>query len=124
MSPRRNSHFWVAALVLPLLALRALVPSGFMATSVAGSMQMVFCEPGAMAGHHHPAAHDGARHSKAVDQTCPFAQSAGPAPLPSLPVLATDAAPRAFAVILAVAQTVPAFGPARQQTPRGPPTLT
>ena len=122
MSPRRNSRFWVAALVLPLLALRALVPSGFMATSVAGSMQMVFCEPGAMAGHHHHAEHDTGHHSKAVDQTCPFAQSAGPAPLPSLPVLATDAAPHGFALILAVSQTAPAFGPQRQQTPRGPPT--
>ena len=123
MSPRRNSRFWVAALVLPLLALRALVPSGFMASSVAGSMQMVFCEPGAMAGHHHPAAHDGGHHSKAVDQTCPFAQSAGPAPLPSIPVLAADSAPSGVEPILTVSQTAPASGPERQQTPRGPPTL-
>ncbi len=122
MGPRSTSRFWVAALLLPLLAVRALVPAGFMAAPVAGSVQIVFCDAGAMAGHHH-AGHDGGHHSPVADPTCPFAQSAGPAPLPSIPVLAADAAPHSFERILAVSQTAPASGPERQQTPRGPPTL-
>ncbi|MCX7056898.1 MAG: hypothetical protein NTZ79_06810 [Proteobacteria bacterium] len=122
IGPRRDSRFWVVAMVLPLLALRALVPAGFMAAPVAGAIQIVFCEPGAMAGHHHPG-HDAGHQSTVADPTCPFAQSAGPAPLPSIPVLAADSAPSGVEPILTVSQTAPASGPERQQTPRGPPTL-
>lgn len=111
---RRMHRRWVVALVLPLLALRALVPAGFMASPIAGSLQMVFCGAG-----HHGHSH----HSTAGDPTCPFAQSAGPAPLPALPVLPAGVEALLFDRPTAVAQTVVQFGPLRQQAPRGPPAL-
>jgi hypothetical protein len=106
--------FRVVAFLLPLLVFRALIPAGFMASPIAGSLQLVFCGT----GHH-----DHAHHSTAGDPTCPFAQSAGPAPLPTLPMLPTSVEALAFDLPTTVAQTVVQFGPLRQQTPRGPPAL-
>jgi len=72
--------------------------------------------------HHGSAEHPGPLHAH-PDPTCPYAQSAGPAPLPALPVLA--AAPVADHTLLPAhqARAFTAFGPDRQQTPRGPPRL-
>jgi hypothetical protein len=111
---RRPLRPWVVALALPLLALRALIPAGFMASPVAGSLQLVFCG----VGHH-----DHAHPSTVGDPTCPFAQSAGPAPLPSLPVVPTSIEAVAFALPAASSQTVPQYGPLRRPIPRGPPAL-
>jgi hypothetical protein len=107
---------WRVALVAALL-LRALVPAGFM--PAAGSLALVFCEPGAFAPHAHHAHHGG--HGVAAE--CPFAQSAGPA----LPTLAL--APPAHPLV----SHVPAVGrepgarcdaPLRYAAARGPPALS
>ena len=76
---------------------------------------------------HHPmhmamdhAAH---RHGAHGDPTCPYAQSSGPAPLPTLPMLAGGAAFERPQSPAAVTQTILRFGPIRQPSSRGPPTF-
>jgi hypothetical protein len=73
--------------------------------------------------HHHHHHHDQSTHHEGAhgDPTCPYAQSAGPAPLPTLPVLAGGAVYDRLVPPVAVTQTLLRFGPARQQTSRGPP---
>jgi hypothetical protein len=114
----------LAAFVLPVLALRALIPAGFMAASVDGTLQIVLCQPGAMAQghhHHHPGTPDSAPAD--VDPTCPYAQSAGPALMPTLPILPAELAMHRLEPPPTITQTLIAFGPPRQQFPRGPPIL-
>jgi hypothetical protein len=135
MSRRTNRSWtggprhWAAPFVLAILCLRALVPAGFMLAPIDGRLAVVLCDsdaPGAMqhrTGHDH-AGHDHASHHHTqTDPTCPYAQSAGPAPLPAPPVLA--AAPLETVPVLPThfAQTHAQFGPSRQQSPRGPPHL-
>lgn len=62
-------------------------------------------------GHTHP------------DPTCPFAQSSGATPLPFLSAVTPAIPPGAPALPALVTQTHAHFGPARQQSPRGPPRL-
>src|ERR1700721_1783846 len=78
----------MAAFVLPVLLLGAAIPAGFVAASVDGTWQIVLCEPQMMAaGHHHHHHHSDSHDSmpSEVDPTCPYAQSAGPALMPTLP---------------------------------------
>jgi hypothetical protein len=127
---------WASVLVLELLFLRALIPAGFMLAPVDGNLAFVLCDldlpvaamsdAGMPASHHHMhAGHDHADHPHGVhgDPTCPYAQSGGPAPLPTLPVLVsgtTFARPR---LPTAITQTRLSFGPIRQPSSRGPPHL-
>ena len=116
-------------LVLGVLFLRALVPAGFMPAPVDGRLAFVVCDAKMPAGvhqHHHAhPGHDNAAHHEGAhsDPTCPYAQSAAPAPLPTLPVLAGGAGCDLLVPPAAVTQTFLAFGPTRQQSPRGPPLL-
>ena len=119
---RRLRLLCLLAFVLPVLALRALIPAGFMAASVDGTMQIVLCQPGAMTGHHHHGSPDSAP-AVEVDTTCPYAQSAGPALMPTLPVLPAIAAMHRLQPPAAIAQTHLTFGPRREQSPRGPPSI-
>jgi hypothetical protein len=127
---------WVSSLALGLVLLRALVPAGFMLAPVEGHLALVVCDgdarvpamPGtAMPASHHPmhmamdhAAHQHGAHG---DPTCPYAQSSGPAPLPTLPMLAGGTAFERPQSPAAVTQTILGFGPIRQPSSRGPPTL-
>ena len=113
------------AFVLPVLLLRASIPAGFMAASVEGTLQIVLCQPGLMAGgHHHPHHHRDSQSpaSIEVDPTCPYAQSAGPALMPTLPVLPATADMHRLEPPAATTQRQLEYGPTRQQSPRGPPT--
>ena len=122
---RRLRLYCLVAFVLPVLALRALVPAGFMAASVDGTLQIVLCRPGIMAGGHHHHHHQNSQDPAPldVDPTCPYAQSAGPALMPMLPVLPAAVAMHRLEAPAATSQTQFGFGPPRQQSPRGPPTL-
>lgn len=119
---RRGPRARTVLLVLAMLALRALVPAGYMLAAVDGGMGVVLCGTAAAPAHHHHAAHEhpGAGHAHA-DPTCPYAQSAGPAPLPLLPVLAAVPAADRSVLPRESSQTLTAFGPLRQHPPRGPP---
>jgi Protein of unknown function (DUF2946) len=115
-------------LVLGMLFLRALVPAGFMLAPVDGGLTVVVCDVEMSAGerqHHHHPGHDGAAHPDGAhsDPTCPYAQSAGPAPLPTLPAIAGGAVSDLQEQPAAVAQIISTCGPIRQQSPRGPPSL-
>lgn len=127
---------WASVLVLGLFFLRALVPAGFMLAPVDGNLAFVLCDidlpvpamsAGAMpAGHHHmPMGMDHAAHGHGAhgDQSCPYAQSGGPAPLPTLPVLAGGTAFGHPRLPAAITQTLLSFGPVRQPSSRGPPQL-
>lgn len=129
LKSRRIRLLCLVAFVLPVLLLRASIPAGFMAASVDGTWQIVLCQPGLMAGvhhdhhHHHLGAPDTAPASVDVDPTCPYAQSAGPALLPTLPILPAAVAMHRLEPPAATTQTELSYGPPRQQSPRGPPTL-
>jgi hypothetical protein len=84
----RSRRWLVCALLLPALALRALVPSGFMPMrDEQGQLSLMFCpgevpaaalasasaDPHAHHHHHHPGG------AAAGHTICPFALSAGPA---------------------------------------------
>jgi hypothetical protein len=81
--------------------------------------------PGAMpASHHHlhtAMDHAARGHGAHGDPTCPYAQSAGPAPLPTLPMLAAGATFARPRLPAAITQTLLGFGPIRQPSSRGPP---
>jgi len=107
-----------------LLAVRALVPAGFMANASEAGFQLVFCDATAMAQHagqHH--SHHHSQTGAATDPGCPYAQSAGPAPLPALPFVASDVRHAHVVVPVEAASVAATSGPPRQQTPRGPPVL-
>ena len=114
----------VAVMAL-LLAVRALVPAGFMASATDAGLQLVFCDAGAMAlqsgGHH--AHHHHSQTGTTTDPGCPYAQSSGPAPLPALPVVASDVRYTHVVVPVEAARVAATSGPPRQQNPRGPPVL-
>src|ERR1700688_3215505 len=86
---RGGAPRWVAHFVLALLCLRAFVPAGFMLAPVDGRLEVVVCDTDAtnVGHHHHGHEHPGHHHTQ-TDLTCPYAQSAGPAPLPALPTVA------------------------------------
>lgn len=122
---RRGPRARTVLLVLAMLALRSPVPAGYMLASSDGAMGVVLCDTAAAASaHHHHAGHEHPDRAHAhPDPTCPYAQSAGPAPLPALPVLAAEPVADRTLLPQDSSQTLAAFGPLRQHPPRGPPLL-
>lgn len=120
-SLRRPLHRGACFLLL-MLCLRALVPAGFMLAEVDGTVRVVLCDADApgIRGHQHHGDHQNHHHTR-LDSSCPYAQSAGPAPLSVPPAIAD--------IRLAVLQPLPQvssqleaqFGPSREQQPRAPP---
>jgi len=135
---------WIGALAVLVLALRALVPAGFMLAQVDGRLSVVVCPAAAATlavatasdGASMPGMHDGAgalstplhtgahaAHHLAVAASCPFVLSGGAmfasralrTPDPYLIALRPARAP---AVV-----SFPAAPPPRYRSPRGPPTL-
>jgi len=120
-----GERHWTAPFVLAMLCLRALVPVGFMLVPVDGRAVIVLCDSDApSSAHRHGPHHAGHAHHTNSDPSCPYAQSAGPAPIPVWPVLAAAPTIHAFVLPVQLEQTHGHFGPARQQYPRGPPHLT
>jgi hypothetical protein len=110
---------WSGLLVLAMVVVRAFVPAGYMLAPLDGELTLVLCDA-EMQGAHHPGRHHG-HHGMHPDPTCPYAQSAGPAPLPALPVPppAADFGPALLPA--QYSQTFLNFGPVRRQAARAPP---
>jgi Protein of unknown function (DUF2946) len=117
-----GARHWAAPFVLAMLCLRALVPAGFMLAPIDGRLAVVLCDSDAPGTVHRHGGHDhSGHHHTQTDPTCPYAQSAGPAPLPALPVVAAAPIESVPALPAPFAQTYAQFGPSRQQSPRAPP---
>jgi hypothetical protein len=103
----------VLALLFLALALRAVIPAGFMlAPDDAGRIGLVACSGSAPAAtHHHHHGHD---RNAPAEQPCPFAIALAAATPPAPPALILAMAPAAE----------PAIAPAHRETPGAPsPTL-
>ena len=117
----RRVQPWRAVLLAALL-LRALVPAGFMPAVGAGSLALVFCEPGALVQHAHHAGHAG-HGGHGVASECPFAQSAGPA-LPTLALAPPAHPPSIHVPALGREPATQSDAPLRHAAARGPPALS
>lgn len=139
----RRHHLKLLSLwILPLLALRALIPTGFMLSVDAGQLQLMFCPSGVVqplgapkaikqqahaehhAGMHHGGEADQASQSHTADDNapCPFSLVAS-ATTCDIPYLAGAAdAPRDERFEFLSAPTF-RVGPVRADRIRGPPSL-
>jgi len=120
----RSARHWAAPFVLAMLGLRAFVPAGFMLAPVEGRLAVVLCDSDAQRTAQHHGGHDhSGHHHTHPDPTCPYAQSAGPAPLPALPSLGATPLAGSRELPAQGAQTYSRFGPERHLPPRAPPYL-
>jgi hypothetical protein len=140
---RRRQHL-VLALLLPLLALRALLPVGYMPVADAHGLRLILCDAGRVdritqhddpvhhdpahhAAHHDAAHHDAAPHDPAhhgqpgSPSDCPFAHAAFNAPPPHLASGAIATAPELHFVVRSFQNLRPLTGPPRQASARAPP---
>jgi hypothetical protein len=128
--------FWI----LPLLLLRALIPTGFMLSVDQGSLQLTFCpavtQPAEPTpdhlGHEHSSLHGGMHHAEAADDesashnddnaACPFSlvASAASGNVPYLNDSAIAPSDERFEFISAPTFRV---GPVRIDRIRGPPAI-
>ncbi len=108
----------IAALLLPAILFRGLIPPGFMpATAAAGVVRMAFC-PGM--GHAAPNDPTGPGEGGHHAQKCPYGATASPAPPPAITGLAARPhAPRSEVIRAGSRISVPAI--VRAQSPRAPP---
>ncbi len=114
MTPARP---WLIALLLPVLALRALLPAGFMPVAEASGFRIVLCSAGLQSGD--------ASSSGGVgwpnDNDCPFAQGLASGP-PSVPLaLALAARELRLPAEAPEAQQCCGPGPQRVHSARAPP---
>ena len=137
----RRRHLKLLSLwILPLLLARALIPTGFMLSVAAGSLQLTFCpavvQPAEQApehlAHEHSSQHGGMHHADAADgeaashnddnAPCPFSlvASAVPGDVPYLQDSANEPSDEPFEFISAPTVRV---GPVRTDRIRGPPSL-
>jgi hypothetical protein len=116
---RRHLRLGIA-LLLPLLALRALLPAGYMPIAGTDGVRIVMCSEG-VAGLFTPA-DDGHHPQPSAGEACPFAHAALNAPPPQLsvgfvPLVQAHFLPFAFR------ELPPAAGPPRQRGARAPPAV-
>ncbi len=120
---RRRLHF-VIALLLPLMALRAMLPAGYMLDAGQGGLRIVMCSEGLQAaplGDNSDQSSNG--HGQRDSGSCPFAHAAVSAPPPS--------ASPSIAMVRFDAGRIPAIAPPtrslsliRVQSARGPPSIS
>ena len=129
---RHARRHWLAAIVLSAVALRALIPAGFMP----GAGGLEFCSGGlasmastmasmpGMAGHHHHHADAGTPAKTAVHgEGCVFAGSAAGLAPPCTPVVAVAVQSDAtYSIPASVIDWTPTI--LRAQSPRGPPAFS
>jgi hypothetical protein len=120
-----GQRHWASPWVLAMLCLRAFIPAGFMLAPVEGRPAVVLCDTDAAPSHRH-AGHEqaGSHHHAQFDPTCPYAQSAGPAPLPVLPALEPQPVLTTLRLPEQLQQVFHLSGPPRQHSARAPPSFT
>jgi hypothetical protein len=129
-SQRKYTLIW---LLLPLLALRGLVPAGFMIDTSGGRLSMMLCSgsvsttmvTGEHAQHlHHAGQGSSGEHGQhgehGGNSVCPFAAAGMGAPAPHLLTITLDAQVTDEISVDLVAFHSP-FGPSRVQQSRAPP---
>jgi hypothetical protein len=132
----RRRHLKLLSLwILPLLLARALIPTGFMLTVDAGSLQLTFCPAGVVrlqSKQLEHSAHAGMHHADAADQEsashnddnapCPFSlvASAAPGDVPYLHDSTSGPSDERLEFISAPTLRV---GPIRTDRIRGPPAI-
>jgi hypothetical protein len=106
------------ALLLPVLALRVLLPAGFMPVSDGGELRIVMCSE----GMHLPDAGTGGDRPDGDDMgNCPFASASFNAPLPQFVVVAATPTLSARFISFAADDLPPSTGPPRAAAARAPP---
>jgi hypothetical protein len=134
-------------LLLPLLALRTLVPVGYMVDTSGGRLSIVMCggdgpltiaaltEYGGQATNHSEmdhgqmdhaqhtghAGHHGSEHDKHKNSICPFAAAGSAATLASVPSLPVGIEPVRIVAVSHDVAIQGLSGPSRAQQSRGPP---
>ena len=137
--PHRSRKFtW---LLLALLALRGLVPAGYMIDTTGGSLSLVVCSSGVYSAaaqadhskhaehhHHHQNSHqneESNKESAASDHSiCPFALAATGAPTPVLPAIDVAASTEIGRIVDNGSSLFGTFGPSRAQQSRAPPSFS
>lgn len=122
MMSRRRLRL-VIALLLPLMALRALLPAGYMVAAESGELGIVLCSDGLAAwGTHAPSdpEHDDKRQPAGED--CAFANATFNAPVPHLLTSVAAPVPEFRFASVTSTQLPPATGPPRQTGARAPPS--
>jgi hypothetical protein len=119
--------------IVPLLIMRALIPTGFMLSADGGQLQLTFCPAGiyqlpsqqdpAHAGHDSGQGHEGHDSGGTDGTACPFslAASAIIGDVPSLPAGTAAAREEVFDFVSASSAGV---GPIRTDRIRGPPLIS
>jgi hypothetical protein len=117
---RRRIHL-LLTLLLPLMALRALLPAGYMVSATDHGARVVMCSggfasldtPAGDTGHQQPASYD----------DCAFAHAAYSAPPPQMVALAIVPTFDVRFVSQTADQLPPATGPPRSTGARAPPAI-
>jgi Protein of unknown function (DUF2946) len=118
------------ALLLPLLAVRVLLPDGYMVSTESGNLRVVICpaglgglNPSKLPGQHHQHHHqqDDADQSPTIGEDCPFAHAAIHAPPPQLLAGVVTPVPEFRFVSRYLDQLPHPTGPPRQTSARAPP---
>ncbi len=123
MTSRRHLRPFIA-LLLPLLALRALLPPGYMPLAGADGPRIVMCGTG-LSTTLSTAAGDHPHHRlPASGNDCPFAHAAVHAPPPQLATLGSVAFPQIRFIGVSVEGLPFAAGPPRIASARAPPLLS
>jgi hypothetical protein len=125
-APRLRRCLSVVAILA--LALRALIPTGFMIAADAGHARLVVCPAGihdALHAHHAHQA-DGTGHAGEASHNadlCPYAMAGGPGLAGLAPGVSEPYFVRLETARPVVPASVPAAPPPRHHAPRGPPFL-
>jgi hypothetical protein len=118
----------LVAVLLPLLALRALLPAGYMVATDHGQLAIVMCTPGlaasSAASGEMPAHHHGSKPSPAAADDCPFAHAVINAPPPHQVEGPAPTAPRFHLAARILVLLPPTTGPPRATSARAPPSST
>jgi hypothetical protein len=119
---RRRLHL-VIALLLPLMALRSLLPAGYMTVAEHGTLRIVMCSAGLALSA--DAGKSSTDHQLPGDSgTCSFAHAAVSAPPVQHVVTLLDPPRELLFVSRSVDTLPPATGPPRMAAARAPPALS